>query len=104
MTKLLRKLNHRVVSTGTVKDALAAAKSEEFDLLISDVGLPDGTGLDLMRQLLTEKPIRGIALTGYGTDNDHQQTLQAGFSAHLTKPIDMHQLSDAITALAGHDR
>ena len=104
MTRLLRKLNHRVVTAGTLNGALAAAKAEEFDLLISDVGLPDGTGLDLMRQLHAERPIRGIALTGYGTDEDHRQTLQAGFAAHLTKPIDMHRLSNAINAIAGENR
>ena len=103
MTRLLRKLNHRVVPAGTLKAALTAAKSDDFDLLISDVGLPDGTGLDLMRQLCAERPIRGIALTGYGTDDDHRQTLQAGFAAHLTKPIDMNRLSNAINAIAGRN-
>jgi CheY-like chemotaxis protein len=100
MSRLLRRLDHRVVTANCVQGALRAAKEEEFDLLISDVGLPDGTGLDLMRQLLDRQSIRGIALTGYGAENDLRQTREAGFSAHLTKPIDFRALESAIRTVA----
>ena len=100
MTRLLRKLKHRVITAGNVTDALKVADDHDFDLLISDVGLPDGTGLDLMRQLLARRPLQGIALTGYGTEDDYRQTREAGFSAHLTKPIDMQSLAGAINVLS----
>jgi signal transduction histidine kinase len=100
MSRLLRKLEHRVVTANCVQGALRAADAENFDLLISDVGLPDGTGLDLMRELLGRQSIRGIALTGYGTDQDLRQTREAGFSAHLTKPIDFRALETAIRSVA----
>jgi signal transduction histidine kinase/ActR/RegA family two-component response regulator len=104
LSRLLRKLEHRVVTANCVKGALHAATEENFDLLISDVGLPDGTGLDLMKQLLGRQPIRGIALTGYGSDQDLKQTREAGFSAHLTKPIDFHALETAIRKVADDAR
>lgn len=100
MSRLLRRLEHRVVTADCVQGALRAADEERFDLLISDVGLPDGTGLDLMRQLLGRHSIRGIALTGYGSENDLRQTREAGFSAHLTKPIDFRALESAIRTVA----
>jgi CheY-like chemotaxis protein len=100
MSRLLRKLEHRVVTANCVQSALQAANEENFDLLISDVGLPDGTGLDLMRELLGRQAIRGIALTGYGSDQDLRQTREAGFSAHLTKPIDFRALETAIRSVA----
>lgn len=92
MSRLLRKLEHEVTTADCVAAALAAADGSSFDVLISDIGLPDGTGMDLMRELLRRQPIRGIALTGYGTDADIQQTRAAGYAAHLTKPIDLGQL------------
>jgi signal transduction histidine kinase/ActR/RegA family two-component response regulator len=100
MSRLLRQLEHRVVTATCVQGALRAADKENFDLLISDLGLPDGTGLDLMRQLLGRQPIRGIALTGYGSDSDLRKTREAGFSAHLTKPIDFRALESAIRSVA----
>ena len=100
LSRLLRKLEHRVVTANCVQGALRAANEENFDLLISDVGLPDGTGLDLMKQLLGRQPIRGIALTGYGSDQDLRQTREAGFSAHLTKPIDFRALETVIREVA----
>lgn len=96
MSRLLSRLRHRVTTAASVGAALSAASAGEFDLLISDVGLPDGTGLDLMRELLRRRPIRGIALTGYGTASDVEQTLAAGFEAHLTKPIDLERLEALI--------
>ena len=96
MARLLRKLDHRVATATCVSEALAAANDEVFDLLISDLGLPDGTGLELMKELLSRRPMKGIALTGYGMDADIQQTKDAGFQKHLTKPINFMDLQKAI--------
>jgi CheY-like chemotaxis protein len=93
LARLLRKLGHDVsVATG-VRRALDLSVLTPFDLLISDIGLPDGTGLDLVRQLRATRPgLPAIALSGYGTDDDVQRSLAAGFSQHLTKPINLEQL------------
>jgi signal transduction histidine kinase len=92
MSRLLRKLDHQVTTAESKSAALAAAAANEFDLLISDIGLPDGTGLELMRELLATRPIRGIALTGYGMESDVRQSKDAGFTAHMTKPINFQEL------------
>jgi signal transduction histidine kinase/CheY-like chemotaxis protein len=96
MSRLLRKLDHRVTTATCVGTALEAAAADEFDLLISDVGLPDGTGLDLMKELLARRPIKCIALTGYGMDADVRRTREAGFGRHLTKPVSFPDLQRAI--------
>jgi CheY-like chemotaxis protein len=92
MARLLRHLNHSVKTANSLVAALALASNEDFDLLISDIGLPDGNGLDLMRQLRTRCAVKGIALSGYGMDEDVHKSREAGFAAHLTKPIDFRKL------------
>ncbi len=100
LSRLLTRAGHRVVTAGTVKGALEAAAGETFDLVISDIGLPDGTGMHLMQQLCDMYGLRGIALTGYGTDEDLRQTVAAGFVAHLVKPVDFEDLRGVLRGLA----
>jgi CheY-like chemotaxis protein len=81
---------HRV---GDVTTALTTLDHVVFDLLVSDLGLPDGSGIDLMQTLRERgRSLPGVALTGYGRVADVQATLQAGFAAHVVKPIDMDRL------------
>ena len=75
------------------------ADQEEFDLLISDIGLPDRSGYELMEELRTTKRMRGIALSGFGMENDVNRARAAGFSEHLTKPINFERLEEAIHTL-----
>jgi signal transduction histidine kinase len=100
MSRLLGKLDHRITTANSVRKALDAAAAEDFDLLISDLGLPDGTGLQLMKELLARRPLKGIALTGYGMESDIRQTREAGFQKHLTKPINLVELEAAIQEIA----
>lgn len=100
MARLLRTFGHEVRTANSVGDAQRSAAAESFDLLISDVGLPDGTGLELMRDLARRYAIRGIALTGYGMEDDVRRSAEAGFAEHLTKPIDPSRLRAAIDRLA----
>lgn len=97
MARLLN-LSGYIVHTAT---SFAAAQQicaeQQFDLLISDVGLPDGTGYDLMRQMLqSERAPKGIAVSGYGSQKDVENSLRAGFSAHLVKPVEFDTLCDTI--------
>jgi CheY-like chemotaxis protein len=97
LARLLRRDGHQVKTASEVAMALRMSQAEEFDLVISDIGLPDGTGLDLMRQLRLERPgIRGIALSGHGQESDLQMSRIAGFSAHLVKPLDPSKLEDVV--------
>ncbi len=100
LTRLLTRAGHRVVNAGTVANALAAAESGTFDLVISDLGLPDGTGVELMMQLRDRYHLRGIALSGYGMEEDIARSRAAGFQTHLIKPVDFDQLRRAIATVA----
>jgi CheY-like chemotaxis protein len=100
MTKLLRSLGHRVTGATTVAAATAAARQDGFDLIISDLGLPDGSGLDVMRQVRERYAGRAIALTGYGMESDVAASREAGFTEHLTKPVDLAALEAAIRRVA----
>jgi hypothetical protein len=73
-----------------------AARTEPLDLVVSDLGLPDGSGVDLLRQICAIRPTPAIALTGFGMDSDIQRCLEAGFAEHLTKPINVKALEAAI--------
>ena len=99
LTRLLTREGHHVVAAATVGAALAAAEKEEFDAVVSDLGLPDGTGTELMVQLRERHGLRGIALSGYGMEEDLERTRKAGFIAHLIKPVDFNQLRRALETL-----
>jgi CheY-like chemotaxis protein len=100
MTRLLRSLDHDVHAVGDVRAALRTAERQRFDLVISDIGLPDGSGLELMRQLRERYQLKGIALSGYGREDDMRRSREAGFDAHVTKPIDFDSLAAAIADVA----
>ena len=88
--ELLEELLHDAgYEVSTVRSAKAALDSDldKVDLVISDIGLPGLSGLDLMRSIRRARPLRGVALSGYGTEADIHASEEAGFSAHLTKPI-----------------
>jgi signal transduction histidine kinase len=81
-----------------VRSALEAAR-EPFDVVVCDIGLPDGTGFDVMRQISGQRSVKGIALTGYGGPRDHQLATEAGFASHLTKPVSGDKLVQTIESL-----
>ena len=94
LSALLGHRGYRVATASGVVEAEAAASVSPFDLMISDIELPDGSGLDLMRSLRGK--LVGLAVSGFGSDSDVQLSLEAGFSAHLTKPLDFARLEAAI--------
>jgi CheY-like chemotaxis protein len=98
--RILKNAGFEVSHAGSVARASELANTQTFDLLISDVGLPDGSGLDLMRALRETQDLTGIALSGFGTDEDIAASTAAGFAEHLTKPVDWDRLRGAIERLA----
>jgi PAS domain S-box-containing protein len=85
---ILTQKGHSVQTAATAKAALALADSHPFDLVISDLGLPDLSGTDLMRILRDRYSLRGVAVSGYGMEKDIRESKSAGFDYHLTKPAD----------------
>jgi two-component system CheB/CheR fusion protein len=97
MKRLLGTMGHRVVTATTVAGAVDAAGQETFELIISDLGLPDGLGYDIMQIVSGKGAIRGIALSGYGMPADIERSRVSGFSEHLIKPVDLEVLEAAIS-------
>lgn len=105
MADLLRSTGRRVTVAGSVAEGRAAAEASSgngsrIDLVVSDIGLPDGSGHDLMAELARRFGLRGIALTGYGMDEDVERSRESGFARHLTKPVSLEQLESAIRQVA----
>ncbi len=100
LSRLLERWGYEVKCADRVARALELAEREPFDLLVSDIGLPDGDGLGIMRQVRARYGIRGIALSGFGTEEDLRQSRAAGFEEHLTKPVAMEALHAAVERLA----
>jgi two-component system CheB/CheR fusion protein len=104
MADLLRATGRRVTVAGSVAEgravAEAAGNGSRIDLVLSDIGLPDGSGHDLMAELSRRFGLRGIALTGYGMEEDVERSKQVGFARHLTKPVSLEQLESAIRQVA----
>ncbi len=92
LSKLLRQKGHDVFTAANVKSALVLAAGHSFDVVVSDIGLPDGDGIEMMLQLTSEYGLRGIALSGYGMAEDFAKTQEAGFLAHLVKPVNFEHL------------
>ena len=103
LADLMRLHGHEVRIAGSVAQALSAAATAGkggIDLVISDLGLPDGNGQDLMRLLAQRFGLRGIALSGYGMEDDVRRSREAGFERHLTKPVNLEALETAIQQVA----
>ena len=96
LCRVLRHMGYHVTIAATVAEALAAGAREKFDLLLCDIGLPDGSGLDVMRWFGKNQSIPGIALSGYAAPADLERSCNVGFAMHLIKPIAMGALRAAI--------
>jgi CheY-like chemotaxis protein len=100
LARLLTNRHHQVTVAGSVKEAVDLGKRSGFDIVVSDIGLPDGNGHDLFKSILHHSPqAKGIALTGYGMDDDLNHSRDSGFSVHLTKPVRMDALDAALASV-----
>lgn len=104
LCNLLIRRGYVVQSATTYAAALEKARDYQFDVLVTDIGLPDGNGADLFVELRQQRDrgrLRGIALSGFGMDEDVARSEQAGFVGHLTKPIDFNALDRCLIRI-GH--
>jgi PAS domain S-box-containing protein len=99
LVRLLENRGYNIESVPTVTAALQAVERERFDLLVCDLGLPDGTGIDFIEKIRKTQRTPAIALTGFGMQQDIECAQQAGFNAHLTKPINLQKLEATIWRL-----
>jgi len=101
VSEALRLEGYDVSVAGSVAAAVERAQ-EPYDVVISDLGLPDGNGLDLLRQLRSARPVKAIALSGFGSEKDVRACKEAGFDEHLTKPVTIETLTRTIESLMAH--
>jgi signal transduction histidine kinase/CheY-like chemotaxis protein len=99
MKMVLERRGYDITVAHTADQAAEKARAQEFDLLISDIGLPDRSGYDLMRELHDARHLPGIAISGFGMEHDVTKAKAAGFSEHLTKPINFEKLEEAIRSV-----
>lgn len=99
MKLLLSRLGYEVLAAENMTDALRIAEERHFDVLLSDIGLPDGSGLELLKRIRQKRDVPALALSGFGMDEDIERSRDAGFFDHLTKPVSIDRLQAAIAAL-----
>lgn len=100
LSALLRKRGHNVSTAGSMQKALQLLEAGPFDVLISDIGLPDGDGHGLIRAAKKRHVLKGIALSGFGMDDDRRNSRESGFDYHLTKPIEFQKLESVLREIA----
>jgi CheY-like chemotaxis protein len=99
LKRLLEKMGYAVVPASTAAGAMEALAAQSVDVIVSDIGLPDATGHELMRSVRASEAhgrLPGIAISGFGMDADVRNSHAAGFLTHITKPVDVRQLDAAI--------
>jgi PAS domain S-box-containing protein len=104
LQRLLIRRNYEVRMANSVEAAMTAAATFAFDVLVTDIGLPDGNGVDLFQDLRSKSEdcgFYGIALSGFGMDEDIHRSLSAGFEHHITKPIEFAHLHKCLTDIGG---
>ncbi|HSJ04086.1 MAG TPA: ATP-binding protein, partial [Verrucomicrobium sp.] len=100
LSQLLTRRGHRVTVANSLESAMRVMTGgQKVDIMISDLGLPDGTGVELMEKVRALNPVRAIALSGYGMEEDIRRSKAAGFEAHLVKPVNFSDLQKAIDQL-----
>jgi two-component system CheB/CheR fusion protein len=99
LSKFLTASGYVVKTAGSAVAALELASKEPFDIMVSDIGLPDVNGYELMKQIRAFYPIQGIAMSGYGMEDDLRKSREAGFSDHIVKPASLSQLERSIDRL-----
>lgn len=102
LSVLLTYAGYEVVTAGSAAEAIASARQNQFDVIISDIGMPQMNGYELaraVRGMPEYEAVPMVALTGYSKFDDRQRSLDAGFNAHLTKPVEPAELLDLIEQL-----
>ena len=100
LARLLKHFGHDISIAESAKSALEILGSKTLDVVLSDIGLPDGSGYEIISEAKRKQNVTGIALTGFGTEKDIEKSKMAGFDYHLTKPIDFHELRSVLAEVS----
>jgi CheY-like chemotaxis protein len=96
MRQHLETMGHQVITADNMEGALNGIPATEFDVLMSDIGLPDGNGWELLRKVQKPKPFYAIAMSGYGSPADIRASAAVGYRDHLVKPLTREKLQEAL--------
>jgi CheY-like chemotaxis protein len=96
LSRLLTHFGHQISVADNTRRALEIMASEKFDVVLCDIGLPDGSGYEVIAQAKRKRPVKGVAITGFGTEEDIRRGKEAGFDFHLVKPVDFHELRSVL--------
>src|SRR5258708_34586914 len=99
LDRILTKDGHAVKTAENYYEAMILAQGERFDVLVTDIGLPEHDGCELLTEIRTHYPIRAIALSGYGMADDVRRMVEAGFDECLLKPSGLERLRSAVRAM-----
>jgi PAS domain S-box-containing protein len=97
LSRLLTHFGHQTSVANNIQSALDMIATHRFDVVLCDIGLPDGTGYDIVSQARQKGPIKAVAITGFGADEDIRRSKKAGFDFHLIKPIDVDELQGVLS-------
>jgi CheY-like chemotaxis protein len=108
LVMVLEQVGAIVTAAGSVSEAIKALAEARLDVLVSDLGMPDQDGFDLIRQVrdhgLDARALPAVALTAFVQKDDARLALLAGFQVHVSKPVDPHDLTSVIARLTGRTR
>jgi hypothetical protein len=96
LSRLLSHFGHQIFVADSTHSALEILQSQKFDVVLSDIGLPDGSGYEIVSEAKRKQPVKAVAITGFGTDEDIRRGKEAGFDFHLVKPVDFHELRNVL--------
>jgi DNA-binding response OmpR family regulator len=100
LSNLLKHFGHEISVAGDADGARRIIGSKELDVVLADIGLPDGSGYDLVAEAKRRQCVKAVALTGFGASDDIERGKEAGFDFHLTKPVDFHELRAVLGQIA----
>lgn len=92
LAHLLHHFGHEISVADRTHSALQSLQSKVFDVILSDISLPDGSGYEIVSQAKQKQAVKAVALTGFNGEEDIRRGKEAGFDFHLSKPIDFHEL------------
>jgi PAS domain S-box-containing protein len=96
LSRLLTHFGHQITVAGDRRSALHIMASQNFNLILCDIGLPDGSGYEVVSEAKRQHPVKAVAITGFGTEADVRRSTEAGFDFHLVKPVDLRELQDVL--------
>lgn len=100
LSRLLSHFGHEISLAEGAKSAMNMIESKEFDVVLCDIALPDGTGYDVVAAAKRKRPVKAVALTGFAAPEDVERGRKAGFDFHLAKPVDFHDLRSVLGQIA----